>query len=143
MRNILKCPEKWGDNMGTTKEKIIEKAIEIIKSKPDGIRYSDLVKEIHKKYPRIPIKTIDGTVWNLEARVQNEVYKPARGLFRHVSFREKEINKEEQKPSAEVEDIKEADFYEPFARWLVDELEECKLYHWEEIDLRINGELRM
>jgi len=45
--------------------------------------------------------------------------------LRHVSFREKEISEEEQKPSAEVEEIKEVDFYEPFARRLVDELEEC------------------
>jgi len=51
--------------------------------------------------------------------------KPARGPFRHVSFREKEISEGGQIPSAEVEEIKEADFYEPFARWLVDELEEC------------------
>jgi len=111
--------------MATRKEKIIEKAIEIIKSNPNGIRYSNLVKRIHDECPEIPINTIHGTVWNLETRVQNEVYKPARGLFRHVSFREKETSEEEQKPSTEAEEKKEVDFYEPFARWLVDDLEEC------------------
>jgi len=111
--------------MATRREKIIGKAIEIIKSNPNGIRYSNIVRKIHEEYSEIPINTIHGTVWNLETRVQNEVYKPARGLFRHVLFREKEITEQEQKPSPEVEEIKEVDFYEPFARWLVDELEEC------------------
>ena len=111
--------------MATKKEKIIRKALELIKSNPNGIRYSNLVKSIHNGYPEIPINTIHGIVWNLETREQNEVYKPARGLFRHVSFREKETSEEEQKHSTEIEEIKEVDFYEPFARWLVDDLEEC------------------
>ena len=92
--------------MATRREKIIGKALEIIQSNPTGIRYSNLVRKIHEELPEIPINTIQGTVWNLETRVQNQVYKPARGLFRHVSFREKEISEEEQKPSAEVEEIK-------------------------------------
>ena len=116
---------KGGDNMATIRERIIKKAIEIIRSNPNGIRYSDLVREIHEACPNFLTTTIYGTVWNLETRVPNEVYKPARGLFCHVSFREKEISEEEQKPSAEVEEINEVNFYKLFARWLVDDLEEC------------------
>jgi len=111
--------------MATRREKIIAKAIEILKSNPDGIRYSVLVRKISQEFPEIPVNTIHGTVWNLETRVPNEVYKPARGLFRHVEFREEEISEEEQKPPLEIEKIKEEDFYEPFADWLVNELEEC------------------
>ena len=111
--------------MATRREKIIAKAIEILKSNPDGIRYSVLVRKISQEFPEFPIKTIYGTVWNLETRVPKEVYKPARGLFRHVEFREEEISEEEQKPPLEIERIKEEDFYEPFANWLVNELEEC------------------
>jgi hypothetical protein len=111
--------------MVTRKEKIISKAVEIIKTNPNGICYSDLVRKIHEEFPEIPVNTIHGTVWNLETRVPNEVYKPARGLFRHVTFREKEIDEEERKPPLEIEKIKEEDFYEPFAKWLVNELEEC------------------
>lgn len=111
--------------MATRREKIITKAIEILNSNPNGIRYSDLVRKIHEEFPEIPINTIHGTVWNLETRVPNQVYKPARGLFRHVTFREEEIVKEERKPPPEIERIKEEDFYEPFANWLVNELEEC------------------
>jgi hypothetical protein len=111
--------------METKREKIRKKAIEIIKSNPNGIRFSQLVKKIHAEFPDISIYTIDGSIWNLDKEMPNEVYKPARGLFRHVSFRDEQISEESQKPSAEVEEIKEVDFYEPFARWLVEELEEC------------------
>ena len=111
--------------MATRREKIIAKAIEILKSNPDGIRYSVLVRKISQEFPETPVNTIHGTVWNLETRVPNEVYKPARGLFRHVEFREEEISEEEQKPPLEIEKIKEEDFYESFANWLVNELEEC------------------
>ena len=111
--------------MATRREKIIAKAIEILKSNPDGIRYSILVRKISQEFPEIPVNTIHGTVWNLETRVPNEVYKPARGLFRHVEFREEEISEEEQKPPLEIEKIKEEDFYESFANWLVNKLEEC------------------
>ncbi|MCD6098561.1 hypothetical protein J7K18_06675, partial [bacterium] len=111
--------------MATRREKIIAKAIEILKSNPDGVRYSVLVRKISQEFPEIPVNTIDGTVWNLETRVPKEVYKPARGLFRHITFREEEISEEEQKPPLEIEKIKEEDFYEPFANWLVNELEEC------------------
>jgi hypothetical protein len=107
--------------MATYKEKIIEKAIEIIKSNPNGIRYSDLVKKIQEEYPNIPVNTIRGTVWNLETQMPNEIYKPARGLFRYVSFREKDASESEEEYKNSTEEV----FYEPFARWLVDDLEEC------------------
>jgi len=111
--------------MATRKEKITAKAIEILKSNPDGIRYSDLVRKVSQEFPEIPVNTIHGTVWNLETRVPNEVYKPARGLFRHVKFKEEEISEKKQMAPSETEKIKEENFYEPFANWLVNELEEC------------------
>ncbi|GAH76754.1 unnamed protein product, partial [marine sediment metagenome] len=70
-------------------------------------------------------ESIPATIWNLEIRVPDEVYKPARGLFRHIKFKEEEISEEERKPPPEVEKIKEEQFYKPFADWLVNELEEC------------------
>jgi len=109
--------------MATKREKITLKAIEIIKNNPDGIRYSELVRQIHQEFPDIPVNTIHGTIWNLDSRMYSKVYKPARGLFRHTTFRDKEITKIEQKVTKET--IKEEDFYQPFANWLVNELEEC------------------
>jgi len=112
--------------MSTSREKIISKAIELLKSSPAGLRYSDFVRKIHTKLPEIPVNTINGTVWNLETRVPDEVYRPARGLFRHVSFREEKINEERLEPPTKTKKIiREEDFYESFADWLVNELEEC------------------
>lgn len=109
--------------MATKREKITLKAIELIKSNPVGIRYSEIVAQIQQAFPDIPINTIHGTIWNLDARIPDEVYKPARGLFRHTSF--KEIREEEPEILPTADKIKEEDFYEPFADWLVNELEEC------------------
>jgi len=111
--------------MATQREKIISKALEILISDPNGVRYSDLVRQIHQEFPEIPVKSIPATIWNLEIRVPDKVYKPARGLFRHIAFREEEISEEERKPPPEIERIKEEDFYKPFADWLVSEFEEC------------------
>lgn len=111
--------------MATKKEKIISKALELLEANTHGIRYSELVRKIHVELPETPINTIHGTIWNLEIQVPDKVYKPARGLFRHATFREEEIIAEERKPLIEVGRVKEEDFYEPFADWLVNELEEC------------------
>lgn len=111
--------------MTTRKERIISKAIEILQGDPKGVRYSDLVRKIQEEFPDIPVNTIHGTIWNLETRAPNEVYKPARGLFRHITFREIGISEEEQAPPTTIPKVKEENFYQPFADWLVNELEEC------------------
>lgn len=113
--------------MTTQKEKIRLNALEILKSRPNGLRYMELMRMIHDSFPEIPFKSIPGSLWDLDIQFPKEVYKPARGLFRHVIFREKEIQEteEERKPPPQVERIKEEDFYKPFASWLVNELEEC------------------
>jgi hypothetical protein len=49
---------------------------------------SQLVNAIKEALPNVHPKTINGTVWLLAERRPEEVYKPGRGLFRHVSFQE-------------------------------------------------------
>jgi len=113
--------------MNTRKEKITSKAIEFVKTNPDGIRYSELVRKIQEEFLDIPVNTIHGTVWNLDLRIPDKIYKPARGVFRHTAFRDMETSEIEREVSKEKETkkIKEEDFYQPFADWLVNELEEC------------------
>lgn len=116
--------------MATKKERIISEALNIIRSDPNGIRYSNLVQKIQEALPDIPINTIHGTIWNLETRIPNEIYKPARGIFRHLNFRTTEEILESVKPKlsevkGEIKEIDESIFYRPFAEWLVNDLEEC------------------
>ena len=75
--------------MITKTENIQKTAIEILKNSPHGIRTSHLIKAIQAKLPDAHPKTINGTVWKLPTTRPEEVYKLNRGIFRHVSFREK------------------------------------------------------
>ena len=79
----------YNSQIMTTKRELIEaKAIELLKSNPQGMRTSQLINAIREDLPYVHPKTINGTVWKLPATRPEEVYKPSRGLFRHVSFRE-------------------------------------------------------
>ncbi|OHA53793.1 MAG: hypothetical protein A3A30_02260 [Candidatus Terrybacteria bacterium RIFCSPLOWO2_01_FULL_48_14] len=110
--------------MSTKREQIISKVIELLKQNQQGVRYSEIVKQIKELLPEIPINTIHGTVWDLDVQKSNEIYKADRGLFRHVSFRGKdEIVK--QPIQSEKQTIREQDFYELFADYLVGKLDDC------------------
>lgn len=106
--------------MPTRREQIQSKAMEILRNNPQGVRYSQLVDIIKESFPDIPSNTIRGTIWNLDVTVSNEVYKADRGLFRHISFREAQVSGS-QTPSESIEE----NFYQPFADYLKNELEEC------------------
>jgi len=116
--------EGVGEKMVTRKEQIISKVIEILKNNPNGVRYSQLIREVQTQLPDVPVNTIHGTVWNIDVERPSDIYKPARGLYRHTSFRETVITPE-QKITGEIRKIREQDFYKPFADYLVNELEEC------------------
>jgi len=117
-----------GGHTITSTERIKSKALEILKTNPGGLRYSELIRFINKELPEIPINTIHGIIWNLETRMPEQVYKPGRGSYRCVEFRDEE-NKDKVNEtviiSPEIERIKEVRFYQPFADWLCNELEEC------------------
>lgn len=61
----------------------------------------------------------------MDARVPNEFYKPAKGVFRLVKFKEEVRKEEPEKLPLKTERIIEESFYKPFADWLVNETEEC------------------
>jgi hypothetical protein len=106
---------------GTQSEKINSKVLEMLKSNPDGIRWSELVRELERQHPKIRHGAITGAIWDF-LKKSPEIYKVARGLYRHTSYRsEDERNEGEDK----IEKTSEEDFYKPFADWLVNESEEC------------------
>jgi len=111
--------------MPTKKARIQSKAIEILRNNPQGVRYSQLVNMIKESLPDIPINTIHGIVWNLEVTIPNDVYKADKGLFRHTFFRETQVSSEEVITPRAPSEINEENFYQPFADYLKNELEEC------------------
>ena len=112
----------------TKKDRITHAAKDLLAQHGEGIRFSELVSRLQTASPDDPYGTITGTVWNLDTRFPDEIYKPSRGLFRLTKFREvtppvvPEITATPEQPATS---IREADFYVPFADFLVNELEEC------------------
>ncbi len=115
--------------MATRREKIVEKALELLGGNPDGLRYSALVKEISKTMPEVPVNTIHGTVWDLEIQQSAKIYKPSRGLYRLTKYKPDDSGAMPSEPVApkpkQAAAVKEEAFYGPFADWLVNELEDC------------------
>lgn len=111
--------------MTTRRQEIKTVALEILKSNPSGIRYSELVRKIQERCPYIPNNTIHGNVWNLEARYPNEVYKPAKGIFKYSGYKEIDQKEPREVPDRKAEKISEEAFYKPFAYWLEKDSEDC------------------
>src|SRR5712692_3322525 len=109
----------------TSKERIIAKALDLLKGAPHGIRYSEFVRQVNEALPEIPKNTIHGTLWNFEVQRPDDVYKPARGLYLHASFKPSSVPEVPRITPPLAAKVKEEQFYEPFGDWLVNELEEC------------------
>lgn len=115
--------------MPTQRDKIIKKSLEILESRPEGIRYTKLVHEIKNSLPEVQEKTIYATIWDLDKQVQ-EVAKPERGLFILKKYLQERIEKGPKSVEDKVKPVekilqKEKNFYDPFADYLVNDLEEC------------------
>lgn len=110
-----------------TGKQIKELAKSIVASNPGGIRFSSLVKQILQQHPETPENTIHGSVWDLDKTFPNEVGKPSRGLFTPIEQKENDSvslgSTEQVAPTTGVK-VKESDFYEPFAEWLKNDLDE-------------------
>lgn len=105
----------------TRREEITNRVRELLENEPEGLRYSVLWRRLVEALPDIPVNTIHGTIWNIEAKNPDEFYKPAKGIFRHVKFRQPQSAAEEP---TELK-IREQDFYSAFAEYLKSDLEEC------------------
>jgi hypothetical protein len=112
--------------VSSKREQIRQKAIEILKENPNGLRWTELLKRLQAAFPLVPWNTIQGNTWNLDTISPNEVYKPARGHWRHASFKDLPLA---EPPKMEISrggrKIIEDDFYQPVADYLQGELEEC------------------
>jgi hypothetical protein len=110
-----------------TGKQIKELAKSIIASNPGGIRFSSLVDQILQQNPETPENTIHGSVRDLEKQFPQEVGKPSRGLYTPIGKKENDRvsagSTEQIVPTTGVK-VKEANFYEPFAEWLKNDLDE-------------------
>jgi len=110
----------------TLRDKITIRAKELLAASPEGIRFSELVSRLEEAIPGEAHGNFTGAIWNLDTRFPDEIYKPARGLFRLTQFKSDVEPPIGLVPTGEDEtDVREASFYQPFADWLVSDIEEC------------------
>lgn len=101
-------------------------AISLVKEHPGGIRYSELIDAIATRSPETPVNTIHGSVWNLAANFPDAVTKPSRGLFKPVGVEGDDIESpDDVTPVVPAVGYRESDFYDPFAQWLKNDLDEA------------------
>jgi hypothetical protein len=62
-------------------DRIRNKALQIIMSSRDGIRYAELKRRIQSSL-HYNLNTIGGSIWDLDQRMPSMVYKPERGVFK-------------------------------------------------------------
>ena len=98
-------------------------ARKIVAEKPGGIRYSALVQRIWMERPETPKNTIRSTLVNLVTDFPSEITKPSRGLFLAVTLAGggATVTPPVLPPLKVAEEV----FYEPFADWLKNELDEA------------------
>lgn len=108
----------------STRQKVFSLVKEFLNGKTDGAYYSDIINYLKEKLPDVPLNTLHGSLWDFRQKIINNEEKetiiPERGFYILSKYYQKETS--EQKKSQK---IKEEDFYESFADYLVNELEEC------------------
>lgn len=106
--------------MDRKQELIRNKAVELLKDNPQGLRYSELMRELAKHFD-MSLDTAANAAWNIHETRKEKVYKAARGLFKYRFSDEEEVSEIEKPPPT----LREDDFYAPFADYLKNELGEC------------------
>ncbi|MFN0133792.1 MAG: hypothetical protein ACKVW3_14835 [Phycisphaerales bacterium] len=99
-------------------------AKQIITGTPGGIRYSVLIRQLSTAHPETPVNTIHGAVWDLDKTFTGEIIKPSRGLFT-ASPSASGNGPPVVVPGAPQAALRESDFYESFAEWLKNDLDEA------------------
>jgi len=109
-------------------------ANEVLLDNPEGLRYSDLVELIKRKVSRVPKNTIAGVTVGIDKGDSPIAFKPSRGLYRHITFQDHDQSPIptscESKTDVGIGLFKkksttEEHFYDPFAKWLTEDMEEC------------------
>lgn len=103
-------------------------AKKIVSENPGGIRYTALVDAIAAQSSETPKNTIHGSVWNLDAVFPSEVSKPSRGLYKPTTTgglaSDAVVVGSQEQVTSTGQRVRESDFYDPFAEWLKNDLDE-------------------
>lgn len=113
-------------NSNSTKQKVFKLVKEFLENKTEGATYSEIIKYLENQLPDVPKNTLQGSFWQFRQRViqgqEKDVYIPDKGLYILTKYYSNSKVVVEEKPTQR---IKEEDFYDKFAKYLVENLEEC------------------
>ena len=109
------------------RDRVRHMAVDLLRPHADGLRYSELLRQISAADPRLNASTISTAIYDLDRVMSSDIYKPSKGLYRHLDHRD-ELSRQTS-PAGEaatpVPRIREESFYGPFANWLKNEVEEA------------------
>lgn len=107
-------------------KRIKSKALELLDQTPHGLQYTQLHAMLRAADPRFNPNTINRCLCALVANFPDRVYKPSKGLFRLIKYKAQETETPDlfPEPTPPPSKIKEDAFYEPFADWLKNEIED-------------------
>jgi hypothetical protein len=100
-------------------KQILEATAGLIESRPGGIRFSEIFEWFRKTHPEIPEGTLSAQIGTVVKVFPHRVTKVGRGLYAPTT--------KAMSPSSSTEIVtkfKEEDFYEAFAEYLQDDLDE-------------------
>jgi len=103
-------------------------AKEKLQAAPKGLRWINLVKEISSESPETPVNAIWGSTTSL-FKNDPDIEKVSKGIYAIKFSDNDEVKAQDGKPEVSVQTASgnvysEQDFYEPFANWLRDGLDE-------------------
>jgi hypothetical protein len=76
----------------TATGKIESKIFELLEENPEGLRWSELNFRVKESDPVLHPKTINGIVWKLLSKYPDKVYKPEKGVFRLLKYKNRKSN---------------------------------------------------
>ena len=102
----------------TKTQKITEAVIEILKSHPTGLRYTDIVKKVREILPEQNENLVTGVMYNIEINNPKDIFKVKRGFYKHTIFKGVNENGNTTQSDIPRNALREQDFYESFADYL-------------------------
>ena len=112
--------------MTTARQRVAEAAYKIIKAHPTGIHWADLHRAVRKALPSENPNTIGGSLHHYRSHLHADVVRPDRGIYAIEGFAQADPIPASTPISATAK-LKESDLYQPFADWLVNDLEEVTI----------------
>lgn len=108
--------------MATARKRVADAALELIEANPDGIRWADLFRGVERALPGEKKNTIVGSLHHFRNHLPAGVSRPDRGVYAMMNISAQAATPAGVGAAAKV---RESDFYQPIADWLVVDLEEA------------------